>query len=177
MTRLMVLGLLAEYGPMSGYEIQQAMQSSQTDKWAGVFPASIYHALKKMEQENLVQLDTIEQTGNRSKAIYSITAQGRDDYKQLLIESFMQSSVVFPTTLYTALTFFKSAPISDIILALNKHEEAIKHLYEEMKAGEAAKAQVSNIPENVLFIFENIYQQCEMQLEFIRKIKHFISRQ
>lgn len=47
MTRLMVLGLLMQYGPMSGYELQQAMQSAQTDTWAGVFPASIYHALKK----------------------------------------------------------------------------------------------------------------------------------
>lgn len=52
-TRVMVLGLLLQYGAMSGYEIQQKMQSAQTDKWAYVQPASIYHALKKWIQKEL----------------------------------------------------------------------------------------------------------------------------
>lgn len=60
MTRTMVLGLLQTFGQMSGYEIQQKMQLSQTDKWAYVKPASIYHALKRMEKEGLVVLETIE---------------------------------------------------------------------------------------------------------------------
>lgn len=42
MTRAMVLGLLKKYGSMSGYEIQQMMESAQTDQWAYVKPASIY---------------------------------------------------------------------------------------------------------------------------------------
>ena len=71
----MVLGLL-KTKPMSGYEIQQLLIISQSDSWAGILPGSIYHALKKMEKEQLVAIDSIEQTGNRSKAIYKITEQG-----------------------------------------------------------------------------------------------------
>ena len=45
MVRLLVLGLL-QFKPLSGYEIQQILQVSQIDVWAGILPGSIYHALK-----------------------------------------------------------------------------------------------------------------------------------
>lgn len=47
MMRLMILGLLTKRDSLSGYEIQQALHMVQSSKWAEVFPASIYHALKK----------------------------------------------------------------------------------------------------------------------------------
>ncbi len=54
MTRLMVLGMLRTK-PMSGYEMQQLMQVSEVDKWAGILPGSIYHALKKMDKRGASQ--------------------------------------------------------------------------------------------------------------------------
>lgn len=173
MTRLMVLGLLMQYGPMSGYELQQAMQSAQTDTWAGVFPASIYHALKKMDKEGLVELDTVEKTGNRSKAIYSITSAGKDEFHKLMIESFQQSSVIFPTHLYTALTFFTADAISieKITVALQEQKKEIVNMFENMKAGQSIKEKMIDVPEHVTLIFENIYEQCEMQLRFIEKLE------
>lgn len=45
--RLMILGLLTKRESLSGYEIQQALNMVQSKKWAEVFPASIYHAIKK----------------------------------------------------------------------------------------------------------------------------------
>ena len=83
MMRLMVLGLLTKNNLMSGYEIQQALQMVQSSKWAEVFPASIYHALKKMENEELIEIATIEKTGKRSKTVYCITVKG----KQVQIEN------------------------------------------------------------------------------------------
>ncbi|MFJ8529024.1 PadR family transcriptional regulator [Bacillus sp. NPDC094106] len=178
MTRLMVLGLLMQYGPMSGYELQQAMQSAQTDTWAGVFPASIYHALKKMDKEGLVELDAVEKTGNRSKAIYSITPAGKDEFHTLILQSFQQSSVAFPTELYTALTFFNANAFSleRISSALQDQKKTIIEMYENMKAGQSIKEKMIDIPEHVTLIFENIYEQCEMQLRFIEKMEKMLSR-
>ncbi|MDM5154682.1 PadR family transcriptional regulator [Bacillus sp. DX1.1] len=177
MTRLMVLGLLMQYGPMSGYELQQAMQSAQTDTWAGVFPASIYHALKKMDKEGLVELDAVEKTGNRSKAIYSITAAGKNEFHSLMIQSFQQSSVAFPTQLYTALTFFNTDTVSiqNISSALQDQKKTIIEMYENMKAGQSIKKKMIDLPEHVTLIFENIYEQCEMQLRFIEKMEKMLS--
>ena len=58
MSRGIVLGLLLEFGAMLGYEI------------------------------HLIVLQTLEQTGNRSKAIYKITLQGCDVFKRLLIKTY-----------------------------------------------------------------------------------------
>ncbi|RAT94094.1 PadR family transcriptional regulator [Brevibacillus sp. Leaf182] len=171
MTRAMVLGLLLKSGPMSGYEIQQKMISAKTDKWAYVQPASIYHALKKLDQEGFVALETLEQTGNRSKAIYSITAEGKQELKRLLVNAFQNSSVLFPTDLYTALTFMDEAELDDIILALEKQQLAIQKVYEDLKADQEEKAKFMEMPQNVLYIFQNIYDQCELQLGFISKLK------
>ena len=153
---------------MSGYEIQQKMQLSQTDKWAYVKPASIYHALKKMEKEGLVVLETIEQTGNRLKAIYNITLEGKKELERIVIKSFKESSVIFPAKLYTALTFMNESTKEEILNALEVKKQTIQTIYEEMKAGQ--KENYSDIPENVMMIFTNMYEQCELQLNFIKQI-------
>ncbi|MHA6533154.1 helix-turn-helix transcriptional regulator [Paenibacillus sp. BAC0078] len=171
MTNVMVLGLLLKYGPMSGYEIQQAMASAKTDKWAYVQPASIYHALRKLEKDGLVRLEKIEQTGNRSKAIYSITPKGKDEFNSMLISSFKKASVVFPSALYTVLTFIDEAPKEEIIEALEVQQQAIQNIYDEMKAGQKEKEKYTEISKNVLLIFENMYEQCEVQLQFLQKLK------
>ena len=82
MVRLILLGML-KIRPLSGYEIQQVLQTSQTDVWAGVLPGSIYHALKKMDKEGLVEVDSLEKTGHRIKAIYKITEKGLTEFKRL----------------------------------------------------------------------------------------------
>jgi len=171
MTIVMVLGLLLKYGPMSGYEIQQKMQSAKTDKWAYVQPASIYHALRKLDKEELITLQTLEQTGNRSKAIYSITSKGKSEFDNMLINSFKKASVVFPTALYTVLTFMDEASTDALIDALNVQQQAIQGIYDEMREGQLEKEKYSEVPKNVLFIFQNIYEQCELQLKFLEELK------
>lgn len=174
MVRIMVLGLLLKFGPMSGYEIQQKMQSAQTDKWAYVKPASIYHALKTLDEEGLVALETIEQTGNRSKAIYKITSEGHKEYSKILVKAFNKSSVIFPAALYTALTFMEYSPVEEIVKALEVQECAIQKIYDDMKAGQKQKEEISDIPQNVVFIFNNIYDQCDLQLSFLKELKDYL---
>lgn len=171
MTSVMVLGLLLKYGPMSGYEIQQKMQSAKTDKWAYVQPGSIYHALRKLDKNGLVSLKSLEQTGNRSKAIYKITEKGKSEFDSMLVHSFEKASVVFPTALYTVLTFMDEAPKEDMINALNVQQQAIQSIYDEMKAGQKEKEEYSEVPRNVQLIFKNIYDQCKLQLEFLEELK------
>ncbi|SDZ05853.1 DNA-binding transcriptional regulator, PadR family [Evansella caseinilytica] len=175
MTRMMVLGLLLTHGPMSGYEIQQMMQSAKTDMWAYVKPASIYHALKKLRFEGKVVLETVEQTGLRTKSIFKITTDGENELRKLLIDSFSKSSLVFPTTLYTALTFMDNLSNEEVLEALEKQETEIIGIYESMKNGYREKERyIGEMPGNIEAIFQNIYAQCELQLKCITEIKNMI---
>ncbi|MGN7383277.1 PadR family transcriptional regulator [Paenibacillus sp. SAFN-117] len=175
MTRAMVLGLLKAHGPMSGYEIQQMMESSQTDIWAYVKPASIYHALKKMQEEGKVVLEKVENTGLRTRSIFRITEIGEDELNQLLINSFSYSSVVFPAAFYTALTFMENLDNEEILNSLEKQKEEIINIFNKMKVGyELKQKALGKIPDHIHVIFNNMYEQCELQLKSIEEIIRLI---
>ncbi|MGM7683067.1 PadR family transcriptional regulator [Cytobacillus sp. Hm23] len=174
MTRLMVLGML-RMKPMSGYEIQQVLQISQTDAWAGVLPGSIYHALKKMEKEELVEIASLEQTGNRTKAIYKITDKGHNEFQRLLIESFASSSVILPTTLYTGLIFAESSANKQVIRAIDEQKELLTKQLSALKEGEEHKKKaMDELSPLTKATFESIYSQYELQLTFLDKIQDIL---
>lgn len=175
-TRLMVLGLLNEQ-PMSGYEIQQVMQLSQADRWAGILTGSIYHALKKMEREGLVELAAMEQTGHRSKATYRLTGRGRDELIRLVGETLADASVAYPTGLYAAMSFLHLLPQRDILAAIDRQIRRTEESLAGMQSGETAKSEAGPLPAHVRLIFENIYEQHELQLCFLRRLREQIEKE
>lgn len=173
MTRLMVLGLL-RMKSMSGYEIQQILQTSQTDLWAGILPGSIYHALKKMEKENLVEVESVEQTGHRIKAIYKITEKGNEEFFSLLRESLALPSVHLPSTLYTGLGFIQSLPHTEIIEALVLQKEELESRIAIQQQGfEMKRKHMENIDDLSELTFQNIYNQYQLQIEFIKQLINY----
>ncbi|MFC3884879.1 PadR family transcriptional regulator [Bacillus songklensis] len=173
MTRLMVLGLL-RMKPMSGYEIQQLLQTSQTDKWAGILPGSIYHALKKMEKEGLVEIESVETTGHRSKAIYKVTEKGVDEYDQLLIDSFKQSSVVLPTVFYTGLSML-SMPnnrvnVNELMNAVEEQKRILQQERQALETGMHTKARHMKAGKLTELTFTNILGQYDLQLRFLDEV-------
>jgi len=173
MTRLMVLGLLKSK-PMSGYEIQQILTKSQSDSWAGILPGSIYHALKKMEKEGLVEIDSIEKTGNRSKAIYKITADGEKEFDELLVESLQVSSVYLPSNLYTGLSFIQHLANDEIIQSLKNQQILLEEQLDQLKEGIDIKRSHMPMDEVTEMLFQNVFKQYELQLDLLNNlIRHY----
>src|ERR1700754_4752848 len=54
-TRLLVLGVVRMHGRAHGYQVRRDLLTWSADKWANVAPGSIYHALKKMAREKLLE--------------------------------------------------------------------------------------------------------------------------
>ena len=169
MTRLMVLGLL-KTKPMSGYEIQQILTRSQSDSWAGILPGSIYHALKKMEKEGLVEINSIEKTGNRSKAIYKITADGESEFEKLLVESLQVSSVFLPSNLYTGLSFIKHLTNDEIIQSLKQQQIVLEEQLDKLKEGIEIKRTHMPMDDVTEMLFQNVFKQYELQLELLHNL-------
>ena len=169
MTRLMVLGLL-KTKPMSGYEIQQLLVKSQSDSWAGILPGSIYHALKKMEKEQLVAIDSIEQTGNRSKAIYKITDKGELEFNKLLVESLQVSSVHLPSNLYTGLSFINHLAKEDIIKSLKTQQLLLEDQLDKQQAGIQEKRNYMPMDPVTEMLFQNVFNHYELQLQLLNQL-------
>ena len=165
----MVLGLLKSK-PMSGYEIQQILTKSQSDSWAGILPGSIYHALKKMEKEGLVEIDSIEKTGNRSKAIYKITQDGEKEFEALLLESLQVSSVYLPSNLYTGLSFIQHLSNDEIIQSFKNQQILLEEQLATLKEGIEIKRTHMPLDEVTEMLFQNVFKQYEIQLDLLNNL-------
>jgi DNA-binding PadR family transcriptional regulator len=106
---MLILGVLAER-PMHGYDIQQWMTDSRTDIWAGVRPGSLYHALKQLNAEGLIEVKDVISQGERSRTVYQITAAGRTELRSLVTDGWGRLPTSYPTDLYTLVTFSRVLP-------------------------------------------------------------------
>jgi DNA-binding PadR family transcriptional regulator len=78
--RLFVLGALARGGPMHGHQIRRGAVVDHVESWADVKPGSLYAALHRLADENLIEVVRTERDGNQpARTIYGITARGRHE--------------------------------------------------------------------------------------------------
>lgn len=78
LTRLMVLGTLAQHGARHGHEIRRIAEVTNVGEWGGVSVGALYRELRLMEGENLVEAVRTERVGRRpARTVYAITDEGR----------------------------------------------------------------------------------------------------
>lgn len=84
-TRLVILGLLRDR-PLYGYELKQIIEEHMGD-WTNIAFGSIYYALGKLDEEDLIEQIAVEQEGRRpSRSVYQITDAGQAEFLRLLRE-------------------------------------------------------------------------------------------
>ena len=75
-TRMLLLGAVAMFEPVNGYQIRRELVSWQVDKWANVNPGSIYHGLGTLTAEGYLIRSELRD-GTRHVAVYEVTDAGR----------------------------------------------------------------------------------------------------
>ena len=76
--RLFILGTLAASGPLHGHQIRHQAQTDRTETWTDIQVGSVYGALKRLANEDLIREVRTERVGNRpERTVYEITAEGR----------------------------------------------------------------------------------------------------
>lgn len=82
-TRLLLLGAVAMFEPVNGYQIRRELVSWRVDKWANVNPGSIYHGLASLTADGLLtRTDVVD--GSREVAVYEVTTSGHDVLTRML---------------------------------------------------------------------------------------------
>src|SRR3954451_18969462 len=83
-TRMLLLGAVALFEPVNGYQIRRELLSWQVDRWANTNPGSIYHGLTTLTTQGLLgRHDLVD--GGRDVAVYELTDVGRADLRTALI--------------------------------------------------------------------------------------------
>ena len=105
LTRLMVLGTLAQHGPRHGHEIRRIAEVTNVGEWGGVSVGALYRELRTMEGEGLVEAVRTEQVGRRpARTVYAITSEGRLELG-MLREQAIRSVHWWPDPLGVGLSF------------------------------------------------------------------------
>lgn len=112
-TRLLVLGVVRMWGSAHGYQVRRELLTWSADKWANVAPGSIYHALKKMTQEHLLEEAATEnEAQGPDRTAYKLTPVGETEYQVLLAKYLAESDDTLQGghRLSAAITFLPTLP-------------------------------------------------------------------
>jgi DNA-binding PadR family transcriptional regulator len=85
-TRLLLLGAVAIFEPVNGYQIRRELTSWQVDRWAHMNPGSIYGGLTTLtRQGHLVRHQLVD--GGREVSVYELTDSGRTELEDLVVRA------------------------------------------------------------------------------------------
>jgi DNA-binding PadR family transcriptional regulator len=116
-TRMLLLGAVAMFEPVNGYQIRRELVSWRVDEWANLGPGSIYSGLSTLGKLGQVVRHDLSDDG-REVAVYEITEAGRGELARLLGEG------LETVTLYSAVGFHAAFGM----LPLLTREVALRHL-------------------------------------------------
>jgi DNA-binding PadR family transcriptional regulator len=122
-TRLLVLGVVRMYGSAHGYQVRRELLTWSADEWANVAPGSIYHALKKMAAEKLLEeVSSEEGAQGPDRTAYRLTPDGETEFRLLLGKYLAESEGTTQSgyQLAAAVTFLPALP-RERALSLLKH--------------------------------------------------------
>jgi DNA-binding PadR family transcriptional regulator len=93
LSRLMILGLLAERGPMHGHQIRRTAELTNAEVWGGITGGALYSELRRLGDEGLIHAVREEKVGRRpARTVYEITDEGR---LELVVQREAALDVVF----------------------------------------------------------------------------------
>lgn len=174
----MLLGLLSQRD-LTGYEIKQYLELSHAESWANIKTGSIYYALKKMEENKLVKVDSVKHTGNRSRTIYSITEEGRNFFKKRLEDTLRQPDLNFPNSLYTSFTFLGEISSEKAVQAIKVNIKSLEKELENWKINEQLKEKVQSkpLPNYMKALFKNGRKHIEANIEYLKEILDLLPKE
>ena len=83
---MLLLGAVALFEPVNGYQIRRELLSWQVDRWAHTNPGSIYHGLATLTGQGLLVRHDLVDAG-REVAVYELTEPGRAELQRLLVDA------------------------------------------------------------------------------------------
>jgi DNA-binding PadR family transcriptional regulator len=134
LSRLMILGLLVERGPMHGHQIRRIGELTSAEVWGGITGGALYGELRRLDGEGLVRAIRAEQVGRRpARTVYEITDEGR---LELVVQRDAALEVVFGSAdpLSVVLLFATGADVSELSERLTARRRRVAGQLEAMAA-------------------------------------------
>lgn len=117
-TRLLVLGVIRYMQPVHGYDVRRELVSWRLEDHANVKPGSIYGAIRTLEKDGLVAVESRGSEESRpEKTTYVLTGEGEKEFQLLLREAWW--TMRHPSEpLIPALALMLNVPRAELVRAL-----------------------------------------------------------
>jgi DNA-binding PadR family transcriptional regulator len=172
-TRMMILGLVQWMQPVHGYDVRRELLSWSADKWANVQPGSIYHALRKLTEEQLLREVAIEQVGARpARTTYEITEKGVAEFESLL-RGHWWSLATPPDPFLAAFSFLPALPRAEAVAALRNRAVQLGAGINQLQAAIGAD-WADNKPPYVAWMWELSIARSEAEIRWCERIAGLI---
>jgi DNA-binding PadR family transcriptional regulator len=122
---LVIMGLLMK-GPTHGYDLKQTLER-ELSPFFEVSSTPLYYTLKKLEQEGLVTKWSTVSGRRPKKYVYSLTAKGQEEIKELLLKNITylhRPSLNLDVSLY----FFNLLDPQDVVKTLKGRLRELRKL-------------------------------------------------
>jgi DNA-binding PadR family transcriptional regulator len=166
---MMILGLVQWLQPVHGYEVRRELLSWSADKWANVQPGSIYHALRKLAEEELLREVSTEQVGSRpARTTYEITPKGVDEFENML-RSYWWDVKEATDPFLAAFSFLPTLPREEAAAALRNRAAVLRTTNDGIRAAmESGWLRLK--PLHVTWMFELMIARAEGEIAWCERI-------
>jgi DNA-binding PadR family transcriptional regulator len=168
---MMILGLVRWLQPVHGYDVRRELLSWDVESWANIQAGSIYHALRKLTEEKLLEEVATEQVGARpARTTYRTTPKGDAEFETLLRKYWWDKHV--PIDPFSAAYAFTPAlPRSEAVAALRNRArmlefEAARH--QDLIEGQAEWKDEK--PPHVWWGFELVVEKLQVEAAWCYRI-------
>ena len=170
----MILGVVRLAQPVHGYDVRRELLSWGADRWANVQPGSIYHALRKLTEEEMLREVGTDQVGGRpARTSYEITEKGEAEFESLLRDLWWN---VAPThdPFFAALSFLPSLPRPEAVAALRNRATVLRASMDGLRASLESRWIKELKPVQVAWMFELGIARLEGEVAWCERIADLI---
>jgi DNA-binding PadR family transcriptional regulator len=135
-TRMLMLGLISWLEPVHGYQVRRELTSWNVENWTDLKPGSIYHALRKMTEEGLLdEVGTEQVAGRPARTTYRTTFAGREEFLRLLRKYWWEQH--HPTDPFVvALSFLPALSRREAVLALRNRAAVLRGYVDQSRSAQ-----------------------------------------
>jgi DNA-binding PadR family transcriptional regulator len=167
-TRMVILGLIRWAEPVHGYEVRRELISWSVEEWANIAPGSIYHALRKLTEEGLLEeVGTEKLSGRPARTLYRTTRFGQEEFERLLRKYWWEPHNSTDPFL-AALSFLPALPRREAVLALRNRAAVLRgHV---AQGREVAARWLADKPVHVSWLMELGNVRAEAEIEWCEQV-------
>jgi DNA-binding PadR family transcriptional regulator len=145
-TRLLLLGAVALFEPVNGYQIRRELLSWRVESWANIRPGSIYNGLATLTQRgDLVRHDLRD--GSRDVAVYELSDQGRVEFRRLYAAALTEVRPSTPLAFQTAIAMLPLMTRAEVTSLL---EQRLANLDREAEEARTSPPDAGHTPPHAL---------------------------